>query len=135
MRWRRNASALPESLDYRMNRQQILTERLAQFSRDRSLLEDQRTQLQELRESGMTAAEIAADWLRQQAPEGDIDTALALAGQGMTLHGDDALFIAPGGADRPDERRVWALSRPVKVHRNTAALLPWLGSVAPSFAT
>lgn len=55
-----NADALPDTLGYRMNRHQVLTERMAQLSRDLSLLQDQRTRLVELRESGVTADQLAS---------------------------------------------------------------------------
>ena len=55
-----NADALPDTLGYRMNRHQVLTERIAQLNRDMSLLQDQRTRLVELRDSGVTAEQIAS---------------------------------------------------------------------------
>ena len=54
---------------------------------------------------------------------GKTTTSLALARSGFDLITDDAAVIgeAEGGF------RVWGLSRPLKVHRNTARLLPWIG--------
>lgn len=55
-----NADALPDTLGYRMNRHQVLTERVAQLTRDLGLLQDQRTRLAELRESGVTPEQFAS---------------------------------------------------------------------------
>ncbi len=43
-----NADALPDGLDFRLNRQSLLQERLSQLSRDRASLEDQRTRIVEI---------------------------------------------------------------------------------------
>ena len=51
---------------------------------------------------------------------GKTTAALALALHGFGLMTDDAIVLCPGGA------YVWGLPRPLKVHRDTAALLPAL---------
>jgi hypothetical protein len=54
---------------------------------------------------------------------GKSTTALALARAGFCLCGDDALVL-----DAHEDRcGLWAIPRKIKVHRRTAALLPWLG--------
>jgi hypothetical protein len=56
---------------------------------------------------------------------GKSTTTLALARAGLHLAGDDALVLdastRAGG--------LWAIPRKIKVHRQTAALLPWLGPI------
>lgn len=54
-----NADALPDTLNYRLNRQEILQQRLLQIDRDRTVLLDQRDRLSELMARGVTVA--AAD--------------------------------------------------------------------------
>jgi hypothetical protein len=54
---------------------------------------------------------------------GKTTTALALAHDGFALITDDAAVLVPDES-RP---RVWGLPRPLKVHRVTAQLLPWIG--------
>jgi hypothetical protein len=56
---------------------------------------------------------------------GKTTTALALARSGLSLGGDDALVLDVG----EDRASVWAIPRQIKVHRQTAALLPWLDSI------
>lgn len=56
---------------------------------------------------------------------GKTTTSLALAHDGFALMTDDASALVPDAA-RP---RVWGFPRPLKVHRRTAELLPWLGSL------
>lgn len=53
---------------------------------------------------------------------GKTTTALALAGAGFGLCADDALVLGVGAAGLS----AWGLPRFVKIHRHTAALLPWL---------
>jgi len=53
---------------------------------------------------------------------GKTTTALALARAGFCLAGDDALVLDTG----EDGFGLWAIPRKIKVHRKTAALLPWL---------
>ncbi|MEL6204802.1 MAG: lipopolysaccharide biosynthesis [Pseudomonadota bacterium] len=50
-----NSDALPSTLDYRMNRQSLLQERLSIMARDRAQLEEQRARLIQMRESGLSA--------------------------------------------------------------------------------
>lgn len=53
---------------------------------------------------------------------GKTTTALALAAQGWALMTDDtAVLLQRGGAPA-----AWGLPRPLTVHRDTAALMPWL---------
>ncbi|MBA3448756.1 MAG: hypothetical protein H0T56_14355 [Pseudaminobacter sp.] len=54
---------------------------------------------------------------------GKTTTALALAHDGFSLMTDDASVLIPD-ATRP---QVWGLPRMLKVHRNTARLMPWVG--------
>ena len=56
---------------------------------------------------------------------GKTTTALALARAGLGLAGDDALVLdaSKGGFG------LWAIPRKIKVHRRTAALLPWLAPI------
>lgn len=56
---------------------------------------------------------------------GKSTSALALARIGFCLAGDDALVLDTS----EDEPSVWAIPRKIKVHRQTAALLPWLGPI------
>ena len=56
---------------------------------------------------------------------GKTTTSLALHGEGWQLLTDDAAFVATDGGT-PD---VWGLPRPLKVHRNTVALLPELSDL------
>lgn len=56
---------------------------------------------------------------------GKTTTALALAHDGYSLMTDDASALIPDAA-RP---HVWGFPRPLKVHRRTAELLPWLGTL------
>ena len=53
---------------------------------------------------------------------GKTTTVLALAHAGFCLAGDDALVLDVG----EDGCGMWAVPRKLKVHRKTAALLPWL---------
>ncbi|MCK0207390.1 serine kinase [Starkeya koreensis] len=53
---------------------------------------------------------------------GKTTTALALAGAGFGLCADDAIVLRDGEAGIS----AWGLPRFVKIHRRTAALLPWL---------
>jgi hypothetical protein len=57
---------------------------------------------------------------------GKTTTTLALALGGFAVLTDDASIL--GGAERA--LRVWGLPRPMKLHRNSLALLPALGAVA-----
>lgn len=54
---------------------------------------------------------------------GKTTTALALARSGMDLLADDAAFVRRGCGG---ELLVWGLRQPIKVHRQTIELLPWL---------
>jgi hypothetical protein len=56
---------------------------------------------------------------------GKTTTSLALAHAGFQLMTDDASVLIPG-APRP---RIWGLPRALKVHRQTAEMLHWLGSL------
>ncbi|NYU07543.1 hypothetical protein HFK74_33060, partial len=56
---------------------------------------------------------------------GKTTTALALAHDGFSLLTDDASGLIPDAAGP----RVWGFPRPLKVHRRTAELLPWLGKL------
>lgn len=56
---------------------------------------------------------------------GKTTTSLALARGGFTLISDDASVIDM----RTGELRIWGLPRRLKVHRRTAALLPWIGDL------
>lgn len=56
---------------------------------------------------------------------GKTTTALALAHDGFSLMTDDASALIPDGA-RP---HVWGFPRALKVHRRTAELLPWIGTL------
>lgn len=47
-----NAEALPDTLNYRLNRQELLTQRMSQIDRDRSVLTTQLSRLEELQEQG-----------------------------------------------------------------------------------
>ncbi|MEM1430342.1 MAG: lipopolysaccharide biosynthesis protein [Pseudomonadota bacterium] len=51
-----NADALPDTLNYRLNRQEILQQRMAQIDRDRSVLTDQRDRLTDLQNRGVEFA-------------------------------------------------------------------------------
>lgn len=53
---------------------------------------------------------------------GKTTTALALAGSGFGLCSDDAMVIRIGEMDASG----WGLPRDLKVHRNTAEMMPWL---------
>ncbi len=57
---------------------------------------------------------------------GKTTTSLSLAHQGFTLSTDDASVLI-GGTYPP---QVWGIPRDMKVHFNTARLLPWLGDFA-----
>ena len=48
-----NADALPDTLNYRLNRQEILQQRISQIDRDRSILADQRDRLVDLQNRGI----------------------------------------------------------------------------------
>lgn len=54
---------------------------------------------------------------------GKTTTALALARKNFALVTDDASVLVPGDP----APKVWGLPRALKVHRNTAKMLPWLG--------
>lgn len=56
---------------------------------------------------------------------GKTTTSLALARGGFGLMGDDASVIAT----RKGGLQVWGLPRRLKVHRQTAAMLPWIGDL------
>lgn len=56
---------------------------------------------------------------------GKTTTSLALARGGFGLMGDDASVITARG----DGLQVWGLPRRLKVHRQTAAMLPWIGDL------
>jgi hypothetical protein len=56
---------------------------------------------------------------------GKTTTSLALARNGFALMTDDASVLVPGREGVPS--RVWGLPRPLKVHRRTAELMPWVG--------
>jgi hypothetical protein len=57
---------------------------------------------------------------------GKTTTALALAMGDFSLMTDDAIVLQPKGYRGMPSPRVWGLPRPLKVHRNTATLLPAL---------
>jgi hypothetical protein len=57
-----------------------------------------------------------------QSGTGKTTTALALAGSGFGLCSDDAMVIRIGETDASG----WGLPRDLKVHRNTAEMMPWL---------
>ncbi|MEM0937987.1 MAG: lipopolysaccharide biosynthesis protein [Pseudomonadota bacterium] len=56
-----NSEALPDTLNYRLNRQEILQQRLSQIDRDRVVLVDQRNRLTDLQRRGLDTAEFAPD--------------------------------------------------------------------------
>lgn len=57
---------------------------------------------------------------------GKTTTALALARGGFNLITDDSsVLVNEGGSFR-----IWGMPRALKVHRNTAAMLPWLGPLS-----
>lgn len=56
---------------------------------------------------------------------GKTTTALALAHAGLCLAGDDALVLDA----REDGYGLWSIPRKINVHRQTAALLPWLAPI------
>lgn len=56
---------------------------------------------------------------------GKTTTALALARGGFGLVSDDASVIEP----RSNGLYIWGLPRRLKVHRKTAAMLPWIGDL------
>jgi len=56
---------------------------------------------------------------------GKTTTSLALARGGFGLMGDDASVIVARGEDL----QVWGLPRRLKVHRQTATMLPWIGDL------
>lgn len=60
---------------------------------------------------------------------GKTTTAMALARAGFGLVTDDAAVIAFEGG-RPE---AWGFPRRLKVHRNTAQMLPWLGPFGPDW--
>jgi hypothetical protein len=55
---------------------------------------------------------------------GKTTTALSLALSGFGLLTDDAAVLDTAGLARGQPARIWGLPRPLKVHRNTAELLP-----------
>ena len=59
---------------------------------------------------------------------GKTTTALALARAGLPFLTDDATFLVR----RQGALRVWGFPRPLKVHRQTRALLPWLATLEPA---
>lgn len=61
---------------------------------------------------------------------GKTTTALALARGGFGLVSDDASVIAA----RDDRLLIWGLPRRLKVHRQTAAMLPWIGELPDTWS-
>jgi hypothetical protein len=60
---------------------------------------------------------------------GKTTTALALARGGFNLITDDSSVLV-----KQDNRfRIWGMPRALKVHRNTAAMLPWLGPLSDTW--
>lgn len=60
---------------------------------------------------------------------GKTTTSLALAHKGFTLSTDDASVLLDG----EDTPMVWGIPRNMKVHINTARMLPWLGAFPDSW--
>jgi len=78
-----NIDALPEGMDYRMNRQSLLTERLAQLQRDRESLLDQRRRIIEIfeatgRVAGAPQASLSPDQRQLQQLQDELQSARAL---------------------------------------------------------
>ena len=62
---------------------------------------------------------------------GKTTTALALARRGMALAGDDALVLETSD----DTTYLWGIPRGLKIHQQTAALMPWLSPVLGAWET
>lgn len=75
----------------------------------------------------LTPTEDGAILLMAPSGTGKTTTALALAAQGWALMTDDTAVLMR----RDGDLVAWGLPRPLTVHRNTAALMPWL---APALA-
>lgn len=78
-----NADALPDTLNYRLNRQNILQERLSQMARDRAVLEEQRSRVVELSQVNSAGAQtpgLPMSPLQQQlaSAQSDLDAALTI---------------------------------------------------------
>jgi len=78
-----NIDALPEGMDYRMNRQSLLTERLAQLARDRDSLLDQRRRIIEIfeatgRVAGAPQSALSPDQRQLQQLQNELQSARAL---------------------------------------------------------
>ena len=77
---RRNAEALPTSLQFRQDRQAALQERTHQISRELELLDDQEVRLREVFEAGgqIGEGEVSQEEARLQQLQADLDSALAV---------------------------------------------------------
>jgi len=83
------------------------------------------TRNQHLVHSGCVVDEATGRAILICAPSGagKTTTSMALARRGFALMTDDASVIMSG----PNNLRVWAMPRDLKVHRKTLELLPWIG--------